>query len=386
MRYATLFFAIIFCFSGYSQTSPLLQKIRTFQVEQDSFYRTGMFPSQIVKKKGRKTYEDNSIFFPALIFMTFETINDLHSAEEAALIDSMYDGLSPLFPYYLNRNGDITYNFYQTDPDIPFPNLKRFSKWDRAKLPDDLDNSSVLFLIQEKSDSINRVFKSKMAYQSELHPKVKSTFKTYRESEAYRTWFAKSMKQDLDICVMSNVLTYVFEKNLPLNKVDSASMDLITQMIKDQRHLTHPEIVSTAYPNTAIILYHVARVLSVSNDTGFNSLKEEIISEIRAQLTAEANTMEKVILYSSLIRLGESPEFRIESINISTEMTDFYWFRALFITDSNLWVRRLFGGLKALQLDYKCEAYYWTLLYELQKLSEAELEIHPDGRLEMTKG
>lgn len=372
------YFIIIFLFysiqDASSQKNDFLKSIFSLQVSKDSFYNAGLFPSQISKNNCKKAVEDNNIFFTALINYTLQDIKHTLSKAEQIVVDSIYSLSEVNFSYYQNRNGDISYNFYQVNPENPFPNVKRFSKSKRALLPDDLDDTSILYLIQQTSDSLNIAVKQKMASQSLSNKKLISTYKPYRKSLAYRTWVADKMKQDLDICVMSNVLTFVIEKQLVLDSIDEQSIRLIKKMVEENVHLKNEYIASSHYQNSSIILYHIARLISKSNHPKLKSIQKKIISDIQAQLLTVDNYMEKVILLTSLYRLNQKTDFEINLSQASKDMADFYWFRANPFSGYRLWVKRIVNCSNFMQYKYKSEAYYWTLLLELKQLSNAEFK------------
>ena len=358
---------------GYSQDQVIIERIVSLQVQEDNFYRRGLFTSQISRKKGKKYVEDDNIFFTGLINYTLQSIKDSRPIDEQGYIDNVYRNSKPTFDFYSNRNNDVTYNFYQVHPEKPFPNIKLLSKWKRFRLADDLDDTSIIYLVKESSDSLNRLVKDRMIEQSFKKKKVKSTFKAYRKSKAYRTWFADKMKQDFDICVMSNALLFVFEKKLELDTIDLATIRLIRTMIEEGRHLKKEHLIAPHYQSSAIILYHVARLIDTANHPELNVLREKVIADIENGLLSAENTMEKTILLTSLYRLNKPHDFEISMDELSGDMANFHWFKANLAGGYRLWFRKLVGQSRWFNLSYRSEAYYWSLVLELQTLSGAEI-------------
>ena len=66
-----------------------------------------------------------------------------------------------------------------------------------------------------------------------------------------------------DVSVMCNVLSFVQQNNLQWTKADSASLLHIIQTIQRNDIVKHAAFVSPYYANTSIILYHLARLMSV---------------------------------------------------------------------------------------------------------------------------
>lgn len=366
------------------QEDLLLQKIADLQVEEHGFYKEGFFPAKIVPFWTDQAVEDDNIFFQGLILYTLQSIRDSLNPEDRLCIDRMEDKVLPLMKYYRNRNGDITYNFYQVHPDNPFPNVPFFSDLSWVRVADDLDNTSILYLVMDSPDSLNRALHAKMAAQSFTGKKLISSFPKYRDSRAYRSWFADKMEQDLDLCVMANVLVFVFEKNLPLGEVDFATIDLIKEMVKNDEHLRNEHLVSPHYQNTAIILYHLARLIDVADHPGLNELKPRLIKDIRSIIFKSENAMEQVILLTSLYRLGESMPFSMDLGRIESEMDYFYWFYANPLYGYWLWLKQLIGRSRFLQMAYRSEAYYWSLVLELQILTNSSISINQEGHPVLT--
>ncbi len=203
MKYLILLLYLQIIIEAKAQNNFALNRISELQVlQEDDFYNKGLFPTQRVKGNYKGTVEDNSIFFTGLILYTLKSIQDSMSINNQKLVDTIFNYSFENFKYYKNRNGGNTYNFYQVRPvENPFPNAKFLPNSSRRQLADDLDDTSIIYLANEDSnDSINYVIRNKMIEHSTLKIYT-STFRQYRKSNVYKTWFAEKMKQDIDICV-----------------------------------------------------------------------------------------------------------------------------------------------------------------------------------------
>jgi hypothetical protein len=364
---------LIGCFnSGYPQKPDLLSVISSLQMDRDTFYTTGLFPSQITWKKGKKAAEDNNIFFTALTLYTLQSIRPYFSSFDQGRIDSIYRKASGAFAHYRNRHGDITYNFYQTYPDTPFPGVKRLSENNKAKLPDDLDDTALVYLIQPTTDSLNRTLKQKMVNEVHKQKKIRSAPRAYRNNLMYRTWFADKMKQDIDLCVNVNVLTFIVEKGIPLDTVDRSVLRAMKQIIVNNGHRSQGDRIAPHYQNTSVILYHIARLLAMASDAELNEIRPKIIRDLVAQLEVTENGMERVILLSSLYRLNEKPAFEIDIAKLKQAMDEFYWFRADLIRGNPLGIKNILRKRDFLIYKYRSEAHCWALVAELEALSKAQ--------------
>ena len=374
MRTCLVIFFLLIQSTISAQDIHILQRIDSLQSQRDGFYRKGLFPTQISFENREKTHEDNNIFFTALTVYTLQSLRIHFGTEGKTMIDSIVSRAQQAYPYYKNRNGKPTYNFYQTYPDRPFPGFRCLSKIKRFRLADDLDGVSFIYLVQNTSDSLNHLVKIEMEAQTRSPLKVISIFKRYQNSKAYRTWFAYRMKQDLDICVMSNVLLFVFEKGLPLDSTDFRTMSLIKQMVNNNDIMKYGYIVSSSYQKSPVILYHLVRLISVAHNPELDSMIPKIVTDLKSELKVSGNQMEQIILLSSLYRLHQPVDFKFTYGNILKDMQSFYWFRANPFSGSNIFFKRIMGPNGCFNFKYKGEAYYWSLVLELQQLSNARIK------------
>lgn len=343
----------------------------------DSFYRDGLFPTERAWYSGTHVREDNNIFFSALIALNLSQCRSKVAIEDQLVIDSILQRVRHVFPYYQNRNGDITYNFYQTRPDMPFPNLKFFSKKKKFRLPDDMDDTSIIYYTQNSSDSIIKVLKSKMEEQAlKMELPVRSTPKRYHSYRVYPTWFAHKMKQDIDICVLANTLYLVASKRLPITSIDSQSYGLIYDMIIHDDHIKRPHLISPHYKNTAVILYHIARLMSIDSLGFLQSIRGKLTIDIKKRLASSIENMERVILLSSLYRLGIPYPYTLEMGKEESGIKSFSFFYGNPFSFSPVWMKKIIHKSNLFQFKYRNEAYNWSLLMELSILSNAQWDSH----------
>lgn len=356
----------LFCaLSANAQTNPLLQQIADLQVRGDARYRDGMFATHRWNGKATSYREDNNIFFTALTVYTLQSLYHALNDNEQTLADSIISRAQANYPHYRNRNGELSYNFWQVHPyELPFPGRKLWSRMRKFRLADDLDDTSLIYLTLDIHDSIAWGVKRMMEAQVGEKP-LKSTFKPYRHYRAYRTWFADKMKQDLDICVMANVLLFVFEKQLPLSQYDEQTIKLITRMVHEDQHLIHPKLVSPHYQQSSVILYHLSRLIAVADHPALDQLKPKVLADLEDQYASSQYAMEKLILQSSLLRLGNQKPLAADMPQVSDQDREaFYWFYANPFSGSRFFFKRLLGRSEFLQSRYTSGAYYLTLQLE----------------------
>lgn len=364
--------------SVFAQDIHVLQRIDSLQSRGTEFYRRGLFPSQMTFMT-RKLHQDNSIFLTAETIYTLKALRGHLGIKGKTIDDSIIARTKNLYAHYRNRNGGLTYNFFQTYPDVPYPGLPFWSKKKFSRIPDDLDCVSFIYMDEHTSNGLNATVKRLMELETRYPKKVKSTFRRYQNSKAYRSWFATRMKQDLDISVMSNVLLFVYTKGLPLDSTDYSTIALIKKMVNDNDIMKHGFIVSTYYQTSPIILYHLTRMIAVADNLLLNSLIPKIVADLKADLKVYHDPMDQIILLSSLYRLHHPEPFDFKYADISNSMNSFYWFYGNLLFNRNIIYKRIAGqGYRRLNfIKYKCNAFYWSLVLELQTLSDATIK--PNG-------
>ena len=94
---------------------------------------------------------------------------------------------------------------------------------------------------------------------------------------------------------MCNVLSFVQQNNLQWTKADSASLQHIIKTIQRNDIVKHPAFVSPYYANTSIILYHLARLMSIKPINELENIKPQLI-----QLAQQAVCNHQIIFLKKL--------------------------------------------------------------------------------------
>ena len=319
----------------------------------------------------RKNYkrEDDNIFFTGLIVWTLRQQRSKLSPENQITIDTICKRAIVNYPNYQNKKGDCTYNFWEPKPNRHFPNDRFLSNRKNHALPDDLDDTSVLYLSNPQSDSLNKRLHQKMAnYSNGQFETIQNTFRKYKHSKAYNTWFAKKMNVDFDICVQANALRWVLENKLELNQYDSVTIQLIKQMVLADEIVKFPHYVSPHYQKTSIILYHLARLIAIRPEL-FQNIRQKVLAETKRQLFICQHSMEILLLKNSLARLGEKVDFGSD-LN-EKDFSGFYFFVANMTSVAPNPFKRWFALSKWTNMYYQSKGYYWALLFEYECLKSS---------------
>src|SRR6266536_1732258 len=272
----------------------LLKQIAVKQIKQDDYFLQGIFPSYISNNEtfsNRK--KDNNIFFNGLIAYTLNDIRPHVNNEERLIIDSILSNAKPLFAKFKNQKGRDTYNFWRTDTAYNYPYasfLKLFGK--KITLPDDMDDTVLSLLALDADDSIaSNVHSLMQSYVNSDTNKVRSVINVYKDVPAYSTWFGKKIPVVFDVSVLCNILSFVQLYNLVWTKADSASLEVIVKTVENNYHITEPLYASPYYTKTSIILYHIARLMSIKKIPELEELKVKLITDAVNEFVRSNNFM-----------------------------------------------------------------------------------------------
>lgn len=355
----------------------LLKRIAAQQVKADDFFLPGVFPSYISNHENFSTKKkDNNIFFSGLIAYTLNEVKSYVDLQDQQLIDSILNSSKPLFARFKNTKGRDTYNFWRTDStyDYPYAGLLRpFAK--KISLPDDMDDTVLSLLALDADDSTaKKVHTLMQQFVNSDTNKVRSMIEDYDQLPAYSTWFGKKFPVVFDVSVLCNVLSFVQTYNLPWTKADSASLRVIIETIQSNYHLSRAVYASPYYPKTSLILYHVARLMSVRPIPELETLKIKIISDAAKELVQTKNIIEKIILSSTILKLGyDPPAIHISESEMEKqiEQNDFCFFAGNIPSYFRDLSRAIATANNIGFFYHYCPAYYDALLLEYLVMKNA---------------
>ena len=291
--------------------NSLLARISAQQIKtKDSFFLPGIFPSYVSKYNWLfDQKKDNNIFYNALISYTLKGISHAVNPDQQAIIAQINSTSKPLYTYFKNRKGRNTYNFWRTDTSFIFPYTNWIHKIRKSvTLPDDLDDTVLSLMALESPDSVAASVHTLMKrYVNSDTNHIKTTLQPYEQIPAYSTWFGKKFPIVFDVCVLSNVLGFVQLYNLPWNKADSASLQLIVATIHNEDHLQNGLLIAPYYAKPSIILYHVARLMSIKKINELEVLKPKLLKDAEEAFQSSNNLLEKMILCSAIMKWGYKP-------------------------------------------------------------------------------
>lgn len=363
-----------------SEADTLLHQIAGAQVKKDSFYFRGSFPSFRHYGAGGKLKPDNNIFFTGLVAFTLQELKPYLDSSQQALCDSVIQRAQQAYPHFKNKGGRPTYNFWRVEPPLVFPNSWFLNHFNASHaLPDDLDDTSILWLTflhdstrgNYPSDSILLLVKKLMGEHANGGENwIRNTYNRYSSLRAYSTWFGIKMPIDFDFCVLCNVLYFVNAYQLPLNVHDSATVELLRQMITDGSYLRRAAYISPHYGRTPLLLYHISRLLGRFSVPALDTLKPRLLKASYLQYHKAGTWLDSVLLSTSVIRLGGKPLAVSRPRLPDLYQTDKTFFVASFSDIfSNFWKKMMLNN-QLIKYYFVCPAFRKALYLENMVLSE----------------
>lgn len=352
----------------------LIKKIAQKQSNGDRYFSDGLFPAQRSNPYLGYTRPDTTLFFSVIIGFTLQSLRGRVSADSQPLIDAIVCRIKKNYPDFRNKDGLKTYNFWQTRPSRHFPNGHLFRHFEHFRIPDDLDDTAFVYLTETPTEEELLWLKNKLAQHANgTRQWIKNTYPEYRALRAYSTWFGKNMYVEFDACVLSNILYCIFYHDLPLNQHDTDSLHYIRSIIETDRYRTEPFRCAHQYPHTALIIYHVARLITAFSPEALAPIRAKLVTDAKVLLTNEAHPMYRVLLAISLLRLGEVPP-RVAVENYTAHDFDgFFFFIAGLLTAYEHPVLYKISPWPVFHMYWTCEAHCWTLLAEYEVLYQESL-------------
>lgn len=376
MKYCVTFFLLLLSVSLIANDSllisRLLQRIEHLQAKNNAVFPKGSIPSYRMYALNKTRYKaDINPFFTGLVVFTLEDIKRDLSPTQQIQANTIIHNTQAVYPIFQNRkNKRDTYNFWPTEHPQIFPHSGWLNLFNKSRsLPDDLDDTVIILMAQKSHDSIAKAIHQLMQrYTNNENKKVTNTFPEYQKIGAYSTWFGEKMPVDFDISVLSNVLYFVQLYNLEWTAADSASLYLIEDMIKTNKHVQFANYVSPHYATLPNILYHVSRLMSLQPIPSLEKLKPQLIEDTKKALASATTFMDQVILSTSLLRWGvEPPKIIIDETKSLIDLIEdeqFYFFIASMASMlPDPWKKRV-TNMGVGTFYYYCPAYNNLLLLE----------------------
>lgn len=295
-----------------------------------------------------KRTEDNIFSLASTVFILNEITAGLAPKCQQE-VEKIKENIKPLYINYKNKDGRETYNFYQTRPSRHFPNGYFMQYLDHFRLPDDIDDTALITLsLDPPLSDIKR-----------LKALTESFAQTFADGKTiYNTWYGKNMPKEQDVCTILNFFYLIYHYDLPTTKTDEDSFRFLTEKI--DLITSRPFEIARHYANPALILYHYARFMGRFSSP-LDSSKSKIIGIIYNVLEAEPVFMNRLILETSLLKLGEKrPPLPIEDLTFK----NFYTFIGAPLAPFPGKIVRKLSALNATQMFWDSEIHNKALVAE----------------------
>ena len=344
----------------------LLRSLEYLQVNEEANLLNGAFPSLRKYYFGAAFKKEDNVFFTALILWNLGQFKAQMTAQEFASFDQIKYKARPYIERFKNQTNQLTYNFWPRNPPQIFPNggwLNRLNQ--KYALADDIDDGAITLLALGANDSLAKAMQTKFdTYRVGKIKLNQSFYKQFKNRPVYSTWLGTKMPKDVDLSVLTNVLLMHTVAKIPLNATDTASLDLIVDLINANKHMTDPKYVSQHYANSATIIYHLARLIDYSNYPALLALKP-ILLEHALQLSKRARfPLEQLLLNTSILRLGGHVDLPLDIDEASLTANNYPYFVANIAAVLNNPFKRIVNRSNIVRFDYYSYAFNLSLMYE----------------------
>jgi hypothetical protein len=349
--------------------STFIDHVEKLQSHGEPFFPVGILPAFRANRLIGYKRPDTTIFFSAISAFTLQSLKALQEPELQQQIDRISDKITANYSDFRNKDGLKTYNFWKTKPSQHFPNGHIFRRYEHFRIPDDVDDTAFIYMTTNPSPEELSWLKEKLTIHANGYKQwIRNTYPEYRSLPAYSTWFGKNMYIEFDVSVLCNLMYCILKFNLPLNKHDEASLEYIRSVIESGRYVHVPFRCAHQYPRTALIIYHVARLIGAFNPSALTGIKQKLIEDTERLLRESESKMDRVILSTALMRLGvKTSRIAVENYNAG-DFKGFYFFIAGLLTAyENPLLYRL-SVSPFFHMHWICEAHCWVLLFEYETL------------------
>jgi hypothetical protein len=259
---------------------------------------------------------DNNVYLTAIAAFGLHNMLPYLTGNDKTVAANIVKQAASSFPYFKNKSGQPFYNFWPSNGTfMPHTVIYKHLKNVMAQ-GEDADDAVMILMASDADANTAMVLKQRLVDVANLNrgKKIISTYQRYSGYPAYSTWLGTRMAPDFDLAVHCNILYFVLSNKLPLVKQDSATMQLVAEMVKNREYMQHPLFVAPYYIHSTVLLYHICRLMGAFNIPELEPYRAQLANDIRSLLPVSYNIMEQIILRTSLLRLGQhAPPLYLQS-------------------------------------------------------------------------
>ena len=288
-----------------------------------------------------------------------------YSTTEQLLVDEMMAEAKSSYRLFQNKDGLDTYNFWQTKPSRHFPNGKFMHRFKHFQIPDDVDDTALVYLTENASKERVAQLREKLKSHANLaYKRAFNPLEKYRDLKCYSTFYGKEMYIEFDICVLSNLMRVILPHfKDELNEYDRDTLTFITEVILNDEHTSLPFYSAPNYPTTELILYHVGRLIPLLPLEYKTKIEAKIKTDVQSQLKL-ATGMTKVMLENAALKLNLKIELNDTASSEVLNDDSFFFFHAGMITAFENGVAQKLANTPFFHLRYTSKALNRALLIE----------------------
>ncbi|WP_255076691.1 hypothetical protein [Lacihabitans sp. CCS-44] len=300
---------------------------------------------------GYKRADDNIFVFASTLFILQQNSRYLNK-EQKVIFEKIESQILAEFAKYQNKDGRLTYNFYKTKPSRHFPNGRFMRRLDHFRLPDDIDDTALIYLTSNYTKEQTIWLKNHLS-------EFTDQYRGSKNGEIYSTWFGKNMPKEQDVCALLNLMYLLFKHQIALDQTDNNTLKFISNAVNEitknsfqiARHYGHP----------ALIIYHYARFMADFSYQELDNRKAELIDIAKKLLAKEKSALFRMLLETALLKFGEKRN-KID-INLDPEKQFYSFIGAPFAPFENP-ATRLIAKNQWSQIFWKSEIHELALRLE----------------------
>lgn len=246
-----------------------------------------------------KRADDNIFALASTLFILQQYVSYLNDKDKE-VFEKIQTQIQSYFPKYQNKDGRLTYNFYQTQPSGHFPNGRFMRRFDHFRLPDDIDDTALIYLTSDYS-------KEKTIWLKKHLAEFTDQYRGSTNGEIYSTWLGKNMPKEQDVCALLNLMCLFFKHNIDLDQTDKNTLEFIGQAADEIQK--NPFKIARHYGHPALIIYHYARFMADFSYPLLDQKRDLLFRFAKESLAKEKTQLFRILLEISLIKLGEKREY-----------------------------------------------------------------------------
>jgi len=374
------FFIIIIFLGAFKKTHAanndslihaLLLDIQSMQVKTDGEFYAGSFPTYRECGGAPHNYQpDNTVFYTAITAFALRNMIPYLNGGDKEIAQNIITKIQKIYPLYRNKHGYPYYGFWATnDPIMPHTYYFKYLKQVFGQ-GEDADDTVMILMTDSSSDKDVTDLKQRLIDVANLsRQKIIATYKKYRDIPAYSTYLGSRTVPDFDFAVQCNILYFVLDKKLPFIKQDSATLHLVTEMVRNREYMAAPVYISPYYVRSSILIYHVVRLMSAFHIPELDQYKQQLIDDAQKEFDASTNVMDKILLSTSLMKLGViADEYLPPCTNIdefeNSNQKQYIFFQARAAYSYPTPFKQIFLHWSYINYYFYCPAYYKILWLE----------------------